>query len=140
MSSVFSALGVETALVSRRFRLFAVGALIGAVLLLLAAGFLAFAAYLALLAALSPWQAALVVGVCALAFGGLLLVVAMKSLSRAAEQVQEAVKSNVLVRAAPVAARLAIRSPRLIVGVAALAAAVLALMRALGERPKKAGS
>lgn len=87
MSGVFSALGVETALLSRRFRLFALGALVGTVLVLLAVGFMAFAAYLALLAVLAPWQAALIVGAGALAFGGLLLLVAMKSLNRAADQI-----------------------------------------------------
>ncbi len=134
MSGVFSVLGLETAVLSRRFRLFAVGALAGAVLLLLSLSFFAFAAYLALLARLAPWLAALSVGGGALVFGAILLVVAAKALNRAAGQVEVAVKTNVLVRAAPVAARLAIRSPRLVAAAAALFAALVALMRALGPR------
>ncbi len=140
MSGVFSALGLETAALSRRFRLFALGALVGTVLVLLAVGFMAFAAYLALLAALAPWQAALSVGVGTLALGAILLVVAVTALNRAADQVQVAVKTNALVRAAPIAARIVIRSPRLIAAAAALVAAIIALMRALGERPKKTES
>lgn len=140
MSGVFSALGVETTLLSRRFRLFAVGALVGTVLVLLAVGFMAFAAYLALLAALAPWQAALIVGAGALVFGGLLLLVAIKALNRAADQIQDAVKTNALVRAAPIAARLVISSPRLIAAAAAVVAAVVALLRALNERQKKSES
>ena len=135
MSGVFSALGLETAVLSRRFRLFALGALAGAVLVLLALGFFAFSAYLALLAHLEPWQAAFCVGGGALVLGAILLLVATTALNRAANQVQAAVKTNVVVRAAPVVARLVIQSPRLIAGVAALLAAVVALMRSLSARP-----
>jgi hypothetical protein len=135
MSGLLSALGLETALLSRRLRLFALGALAGAVFLSLALGFFVFSAYLALLARLPPWQAALCVGGGALVLGALLLLVAAKALNRAAEQVEVAVKTNVLVRAAPVVARLALRSPRLIAAAAALFAALIALMRALGPRP-----
>ncbi len=140
MSGVLSSLGLETAVLSRRFRLFIIGALAGAVLVLLALGFFVFSAYLALLARLTPWQAALCVGGGALVLGAILLFVAAKALNRAANQVGVAVKTNALVRAAPIAARIAIRSPRLIAAAAALLAAVIALMRALGERSKKAES
>jgi hypothetical protein len=127
---------VETAVLSRRFRLFALGALIGAALVVLATAFLAFAAYLALLSQLAPWQAALAVAGGALVGGAVLLVVAVKALARATDQVEAAVKTNALVRAAPFAARLAIGNPRLVMGLAAAAAAVVALLRALSAKPK----
>jgi hypothetical protein len=136
VSGVFSALGLETALLSRRFRLFALAALIGGVLVALATAFLSFAAYLSLLDYLPPWLAALAVAGGALALGVILLAVAIKALGRAADQVQVAVKSNALVRAAPLAAQLATRNPRLIAGLAAVAAAGFALIRALGDEPK----
>ncbi|HUO53989.1 MAG TPA: hypothetical protein VMU18_04580 [Rhodoblastus sp.] len=139
MSGFFAASGLETAVLSRRFRLFAVGALVGATLVVLAVAFLAFAAYLALLPLVAPWQAALIVGGGALVFGGILLLVAVNAFGRAADQVQvavkTAVKTNVLVRAAPLAAGLATRNPRLIATLAALAGALIALIRAFGARP-----
>ncbi len=135
MSGVLSALGLETAVLSRRFRLFALGALAGVVLVLLSLGFFAFSAYLALLPHLASWQAALCVGGGTLVLGAILLAVAITALNRAANQVEVAVRTNALVLAAPVVARFVIRSPRLIAGVAALLAAVVALMRALSARP-----
>jgi hypothetical protein len=136
MSGIFAALGVETAVLSRCFRLFALAALIGATLVVLAVAFLAFAAYLALLSQIAPWQAALAVAGGALAVGAILLVVAVKALARATDQVESAVKTNALVRAAPIAARLAAGNPRLVMGLAAAAAALVALLRALSAKPK----
>jgi hypothetical protein len=136
MSGIFAALGVETAVLSRRFRLFALAALIGATLVALTVAFLAFAAYLALLSQIAPWQAALAVAGGALVVGAILLVVAVKALARATDQVESAVKTNALVRAAPIAARLAVGNPRLVMGLAAAAAALFALLRALSAKPK----
>ncbi len=136
MSNLFAAVGLEGAVLSRRVRLFALGAVVGAALVVLAVAFAAFAAYLALLAWLAPWQAALCVGGAALLLGAILLFVAARSLGRAVDQVQVAVKTNALVRAAPIAARLAVRSPRLIAALAAALAAVVALICTFGERPR----
>lgn len=136
MSGILAALGVETAVFSRRFRLFALAALIGATLVVLTVAFLAFAAYLALLRQIAPWQAALAVAGGALAVGAILLVVAVKALARATDQVESPVKTNALVRAAPIAARLAVGNPRLVMGLAAAAAALVALLRALSAKPK----
>lgn len=136
MSGFFAAIGLETAILSRRFRLFAFAALIGAALVVLATGFLAFAAYLALLDHLAPWLAALAVAGGALVVGAILLVVAVKAFGRAADQVQAAVSSNTLVRAAPFAARFAVRNPRLVAGLAAAVAAVIGLLRAFGDKQK----
>ncbi|MGP0105010.1 hypothetical protein [Rhodoblastus sp.] len=138
MSGLFAALGLETAVLSRRFRLFALGALAGAVFLLLALGFFVFSAFLGLEIVVAPWQAALCVGGGALAFGAILFAVAIRALNRATNQIEVAVKTNALVRAAPVVARLALRSPRLIAGVAAFVAAVVALLRALSARNNRA--
>jgi hypothetical protein len=140
MSGVFSALGLETALLSRRLRLFAVAALAGVVLALFSVGFFAFAAYLALLSRLAPWLAAICVGAGALVLGGILLLAAVQALGRAANQIEVAVKTNAVVRAAPVVARIAMRSPRLIAAAAALLTAIIALMRALNARAQKAES
>lgn len=136
MSGILSALGVETAVLSRRFRLFTLGALIGAALVVLATGFLAFAAYLALLVQLAPWQAALAVAGGAIVIGAILLAIAAKAFAQATEQFQIAVKNNTLVLAAPFAARLAVRNPRLVAGLAAAAAAVIALLRAMNQKPR----
>lgn len=139
MSGIFAAMGVETAVLSRRFRLFALAALVGAALVVLTVAFLAFAAYLALLSQLAPWQAALAVAGGAFFVGAVLLVVAAKTLARATDQVETAVKTNALVRAAPFAARLAVGNPRLVMGLAAAAAALVALLRALSAKPKADG-
>jgi hypothetical protein len=129
-------MGVETAVLSRHFRLFALSALIGAALVVLTVAFMALAAYLALLSQLAPWQAALAVAGGALVIGAILLVVAVKALTRATDQVGAAVKTNALVRTAPFAARLAVGNPRLVMGLAAAAAALVALLRALSAKPK----
>jgi hypothetical protein len=139
MSGIFAAMGVETAVLSRRFRLFALAALVGAALVALTVAFLAFAAYLALLSQIAPWQAALAVAGGALVVGAILLIVAVKALTRAREQIEAAVKTNTLVRAAPFAARLATGNPRLVMGLAAAAAALVALLRALSAKPKTDG-
>jgi hypothetical protein len=139
MSGIFAAMGVETAVLSRRFRLFALAALVGAALVALTVAFLAFAAYLALLSQIAPWQAALAVAGGALVVGAILLIVAVKALTRATEQIEAAVKTNMLVRAAPLAARLATGNPRLLMGLAAAAAALVALLRALSAKPKAEG-
>jgi glucan phosphoethanolaminetransferase (alkaline phosphatase superfamily) len=136
MSNLFAATGLETAVLSRRVRLFGLGAVIGAALVVLAAAFAALAAFLALPALLAPWQAALSVGGAALVLGAIVFFVAMNALGRAVDQVQVAVTTNALVRAAPIAARFAVRSPRLIAALAAVLAAVVALIRAFGERPR----
>jgi len=138
LSGFFAALGLETAVLSRHFRLFALAALVGAALVIMATGFLAFAAYLALLDHLAPWLAALAVAGAALVVGAILLVVAVKAFGRASDQVQVAVQSNTLVRAAPFVAQFTVRNPRLVAGVAAAAAAVIALLRALGDKKPRA--
>jgi len=104
----------------------------------MATGFLAFAAYLALLDHLAPWLAALAVAGAALVGGAILLVVAVKAFGRASDQVQVAVQSNTLVRPAPFVAQFTVRNPRLVAGVAAAAAAVIALLRALGDKKPRA--
>ena len=104
----------------------------------MAMGFLAFAAYLALLDHLAPWLAALAVAGGALVAGAILLAVAVKAFGRATDQLQVAVQSNTLVRAAPFVAQFTVRNPRLVAGVAAAAAAVIALLRALGDKKPRA--
>lgn len=134
MNGLLAALGVETAVLSRRVRLFALGALIGAVLIVLATAFLAFAGYLALAEFMKPWQAALTTGALALFLGAILVAGGFEALSRASDQVQVAVRNNTLAKAAPFAARLAVRNPRLVAGAAAAVAALFTLLRALGSK------
>jgi hypothetical protein len=83
---------------------------------------------------MKPWQAALTTGALSLVLGGILVAGALEALSRAADQVQVSVKSNALVRAAPLAARFAARSPKTVAGAAAVVTAVVALLRVLGGR------
>jgi hypothetical protein len=138
MSALLAFLGIEGEALSRRMRLFALGALIGAALIALAAAFLAFAAYLALADVMKPWQAAMTTGALCLLFGAMLIVGALESLNHASAQVQGAMRSSVLVRAAPLVAQVAIRSPRMIAAIAGAVAAVAALLRLLGGRSSAA--
>ncbi len=116
---------------SRRIALIVAALGVGAALLALALVFLAFAGYLALLERLAPWQASLAVAGGALVIAALLFALAFRSAGRTVDQVQLAVKSNALAVAAPVALRLLARNARLAASVAALAGAVLALLRML---------
>ncbi len=136
MTGFFAAAGLEPKILSRRFKVFAAGLLLGGILIALAAAFVVVAAYLALAGLMAPWQAALIVAGGALVVGAILLVVAMKTLSNAVDQAQTAVRTNALVRATPVALRLVARNARLAAGIAAVAAALIALLRALSEKPK----
>jgi hypothetical protein len=138
MSALLAFLGIESAALSRRMRLFALGTLIGAALIALAAAFLAFAAYLALADVMKPWQAAMTTGALCLLFGAIVVVGALESLNRASTQVQGAMRSSVLARAAPLVAQAAVRSPRTIAAIAGTVATVAALLRLLGRRPAEA--
>jgi hypothetical protein len=134
MSALLAFFGIEGEVLSRRMRLFALGALIGGALIALAAAFLAFAAYLALADVMKPWQAALTTGALCLLFGAILVVAALESLNHATNQVQGAMRANVLVRAAPLVAQVATRSPRVIAAIAGAVAAIAGLLGVLGGR------
>jgi hypothetical protein len=134
VSGLLAFFGVESVVLSRRVRLFALGALIGAALIMLAAGFLAFAAYLALGDVMKPWQAALTTGALSLVLGAIIVTGALESLRRAGDQVRGAVRANALSRAAPLAVHFAVRSPKVVAGAAAAIAAIAALLRVLGAK------
>jgi hypothetical protein len=123
------ALGLESGVLSRRVMWILAGLVLGGLFVALTAAFLAFAAYLALLDHLAPWQAALSVACGALGVAVVALAVAMRSAGQTAHQVNVAVKSSALALIAPAAARLAIRNARLTASLAGLAAAVIALWR-----------
>ena len=119
---------------SSRVRFIVVALAAGAALIGLVLVFLALAGYLALLHLLPPWEAALAVAGGSLVIAGILLALAFRTIGRASEQVQLAVKSNAVAVAAPMALRLLARNARLAASVAALAGTALTLLRVVRRR------
>jgi hypothetical protein len=136
MTGFFEAAGMKKGVFSGRVRLFAIGAVAGAAMIVLAILFLGFSAYLALARILEPWLASLLVALGALILGAILLAIAFSAFSRAANQVQSAVKTNALTNAAPFAAGLALRNPRLLAAAAAALGALIAVLRAFKPKQK----
>lgn len=122
---------------SQKFTAAALCAVLGAALALLALGFAAFAAFLALSTLWPAWQAALAVAGAALILAALLLWIASRKAETAAHETEAAIKSHLLVRAAPIALKFALGRPRLVASVAAALAALTAVLRAF-EPDKKA--
>jgi hypothetical protein len=128
----------EGGLLSRKFLLVVAGSAVGAVFIALTAGFLAFAAYLALLDHLAPWQAALIVAVVAALIAWLTLALTMRLAGRTVDQVKTGFQSSAVALVAPAALHFATRNIRLAASLAALAGALFAVLRAR-TRHGKAG-
>jgi hypothetical protein len=138
MSGLLAGSGLEGGVLTRRMQWILAGLAIGLLLLALTLGFLTFAAYLALLERLAPWQAALAVAGGALLIAAILLLSAARSLRKTAIRVQTAVKTNAVAAVAPTALRFASRNAGLSVKLAALAGALFALWRAVRPTTKPA--
>jgi hypothetical protein len=121
---------LEGGVLSRRLAWFVAGVAAGGLLIALAVGFLAFAAYLALLDHLAPWLAALIVAGVALLIALTALILAFRLAGRTVDQVKTGVKSNAVALAAPMALRFAARNAKLAASLAGLAVAFFALLRA----------
>ena len=130
--------GLESGVVSRRLLLVIAGSALGGVFVALAAGFLAFAAYLALLDHLAPWQAALVVAAVAGSIAWVALGLSLRLANRTVDQVKTGFSSSAVALFAPTAIDFALRNVRLAASLAALVGAVFALLRAR-SRPRKEG-
>ncbi len=136
MSGLISSLGMPEGVIGRRFRIVLAGLVLGGVATAVTLGFLALAAYLALLERLQPWQAALAVAGAAFLVAIVALVTAFGLLGRTTRQVNTAVRSSALALIAQAAARMAAHNARLTAGIAGLAAALIALRRAFGHLTK----
>jgi hypothetical protein len=130
--------GLEGGVVSRRLLLVIAGSALGGVFVALAAGFLAFAAYLALLDHLAPWQAALIVAAVAGLIAWVSLALSLRLANRTVAQVKTGFASSAVALLAPTAIDFALRNVRLAASLAALVGALFALLRAK-NRPRKAG-
>lgn len=136
MSGLISSLGMPEGVIGRQFRIVLAGLVLGGVATAVTLGFLALAAYLALLERLQPWQAALAVAGAAFLVAIVALVTAFGLLGRTTRQVNTAVRSSALALIAQAAARMAAHNARLTAGIAGLAAALIALRRAFGHLTK----
>jgi hypothetical protein len=123
--------GLEGGAVSRRLKLIVAGLAAGGMLIVIALVFFAFSGYLALLARLEPWQAALSVGGVALIVAALFIGLAARSLGKTANQVETAVKASALMTVAPAALRIASHNVRLTASIAGLIGILIVLRRAL---------
>jgi hypothetical protein len=129
---------LEGGLLSRRFLAVVAGSALGGVFVALAAGFLAFAGYLALLDYLAPWQAALIVAGVAGVIAWIALALSLRLAGRTVDQVKTGFKSSAVALIAPTALHFAARNVRLAASLVALVGALLALWRAR-NRPTKEG-
>ena len=129
--------GLEGGAVSRRLKFIVAGLAVGGLLIVITLAFFAFAGYLALLARLEPWQAALSVGGVALVIAALCIGLAARSLGKTANQVETAVKASALMTIAPAALRLASRNARLTASLAGLVGVLIVLRRALKPTPNR---
>lgn len=130
--------GLNGSLVSRRLLLVVAGSAVGGVFVALAAGFLAFAGYLALLDHLAPWQAALIVAAVAALIAGIALALSVRLANRTVTQVKTEVASSAVALLAPAAVNFAVRNVRVAASLAAVVGALFALLRAR-SRPRKPG-
>jgi hypothetical protein len=129
--------GLEGRLVSRRLLLVIAGSALGGVFVALAAGFLAFAAYLALLDYLAPWQAALIVAAVAGLIASIALVLSLRLANRTVDQVKTGFTSSAVALLAPTAVDFALRNVRLAASLAALVGAIFALLRTRSRKGKE---
>jgi hypothetical protein len=129
--------GLDGGAMGRRLKYIVAGLAVGGLLIVITLVFFAFAGYLALLAKLEPWQAALSVGGATLVIAGLCIGLAARSLNKTANQVETAVKASALMTIAPTALRLASRNARLTASLAGLVGILLVLRRALKASPNR---
>jgi hypothetical protein len=134
MSGYEARSGLEGGPIGRRITFVVAGAAIGLVLAILAVFFFIFAAYLALLTQLLPWQAALIVGGVVLLVALLCLFIVSRSAGKTANRVENAVRASAVVTFAPTALRLASRNMRLTAGLATLLGVVFVLHNARKHR------
>ena len=128
--------GLEGGVVSRRLLLVVAGSALGGVFVALAAGFLAFAAYLALLDHLAPWQSALIVAAVAGLIASIALALSLRLANRTVAQIKTGVASSAVALFAPTAIDFAVRNVRLAATLAALVGALFALLRARNRKGK----
>lgn len=136
MSSLLSAAGLKSEVLSSRVRLVAIGVIVAVLFVSLAATFLGVAAYAALAARFDPWLAALIVAGIAMLIAIIAIFVAIRQADRLSREVNVAVKSSAVALAAPTALRLARSNVKITAGI--LAAGVLvALWRARNSASRK---
>ncbi|WP_294537573.1 hypothetical protein [uncultured Rhodoblastus sp.] len=129
---------LEGALLSRKFLAVVAGSALGGVFVALALGFLALAAYLALLDHLPPWQAALSVAAVSGLIAWIALALSMRLAGRTVDRVKTGIKTSAVALVAPRALHFAARNLRLTASLVALVGALLALLRAR-SRPENQG-
>src|SRR5208337_2032896 len=126
--------GLGEGVLSRRLALVIAGSAFGGLLVALAVGFLAFAAYLGLLGVLTPWLAALIVAGVAALIAWIALFVAFRLAGRTVDEVRTGVRTSAVALMAPTAFRFAARNVKLAASLVALVGAILALLRVRSQR------